>query len=97
MAKNSCFALIKDPIISEKTAKLKEANKYVFYVDTKANKIELAKSFELLFPGRRVVTVKTISCNPVTVRRGKYLGLSKRRKKAVFTIIGDSLEQLGTV
>lgn len=41
--------IILEPIISEKTVRLKEENKYVFKVDWKVNSTEIGKSIEEKF------------------------------------------------
>jgi large subunit ribosomal protein L23 len=97
MSKHSLYQLIKDPVISEKSTACREFGQYVFNVHPLANKIELAKAFELIFPGRRVTAVQTIAVKPKQVRKGKRVGFTKRGKKAVFTVIGDSLESIGTL
>jgi large subunit ribosomal protein L23 len=84
--------LIIRPVVTEKAMQLVANQQYVFEVNTKANKIELAKAFKLLFPGREVRAVRLIPVPPKTKRMGRTVSLKKERRKAIFTITGDPLD-----
>ena len=47
------------PIITEKSMDGLASKKYTFKVATSANKIEIAKAVEALFPGTKVAKVNT--------------------------------------
>ncbi|MFW6233780.1 MAG: 50S ribosomal protein L23 [Spirochaetota bacterium] len=84
-------AVIIEPVMSEKTTVLREQGKYVFHVDSRANKIEVMNAVRSLFG------VKPVSCNIVTVKRKPKRqriakGYTAAWKKAVVTLAeGDTI------
>ncbi|NMA27521.1 MAG: 50S ribosomal protein L23 [Burkholderiales bacterium] len=70
-------------------------NKYTFYVDLKANKIEIRNAIQEIFE----VTVTNVTTTRVpskTRRRGRIIGRTPERKKAVVTLKqGDRIEVAG--
>ncbi|MBX2859784.1 MAG: 50S ribosomal protein L23 [Vampirovibrio sp.] len=86
------YNLLKRPIISEKSTSLAEENQYTFEVVKEANKVELVKAFELAYPGRKVEQIRLISVPSKTKRRGKKVGHTAQRKKAIFKVAGEPLE-----
>lgn len=86
------YTLLKRPLVTEKATALAAENKYTFEVDINANKIELAKAFEAVFPGRKVVRVQTIKIYPQQKRVGRRMGHTSASKKAIFTIQGEPIE-----
>jgi large subunit ribosomal protein L23 len=86
------YRLLKRPIITEKAVSLSAFNQYVFEVDPDANKIELAKAFELAFPGRKVKSIRTVKSPGKLKRRGKSVGRTADEKRAIFSIEGEPLE-----
>lgn len=86
------YNLLKRPIVTEKTTNLAALNQYVFEVTKEANKIELAKAFELAFPGRKVTAVRLIKVPAHTKRYGKRIGQTQEKRKAVFSIEGEPIE-----
>lgn len=75
--------IIKGPIITEKSMKLKEDfNKYTFKVDKKANKIQIKQAVEEIFKVK-VESVATINVLPKRKRVGKYTGYTAAYKKAI--------------
>jgi large subunit ribosomal protein L23 len=91
-SRSQALSLLVRPIVSEKAMSLAALNQYVFEVAKRANKIQLAQAFELAFPGRRVVAVRTVKVPSYTKRFGKRHGRTQERKKAVFSIQGEPLE-----
>ena len=84
--------IIIEPIVSERSMDLMQENKYVFYVDNKANKVEIKKAVEELFDVE-VEKVRTINVKGKPKRLGRYEGYTPQRKKAVVTLKeGDSIE-----
>lgn len=80
------------PVISEKSMGLMEENRYTFYVDTKANKIEIKNAVEKLFKVT-VLSVNTITVKGKMKRLGRTQGLTPTRKKAIVTLKpGDKIE-----
>lgn len=84
--------IMKKPVISEKSMSMLESNKYSFYVDTNANKIEIKKAVEELFKVT-VLNVNTLSVKGKIKRVGRYAGKTSDRKKAIVTLKeGDKIE-----
>lgn len=73
------------PLITEKAAHLSEANKYVFVVDRKANKIEVAKAVQSIY-GVSPIDVNIINLKGKKVNRGRIRGQRKDWKKAIVTL-----------
>lgn len=84
--------VLKRPVISEKSVGLIEENKYSFWVDTDANKIEIKNAVEKMFKVK-VVEVRTINVDGKKKRVGRYVGKTADRKKAIVTLkAGDRIE-----
>lgn len=84
--------VLKRPVISEKSVGLIEENKYSFWVDKAANKIEIKNAVEKMFKVK-VVDVRTINVDGKQKRVGRYLGKTADRKKAIVTLkAGDRIE-----
>jgi large subunit ribosomal protein L23 len=85
MVKLSAYDVIVDPVITEKSTLLSEANQVVFNVAPKATKPEIKAAVESLFK----VKVKAVN---TLVRKGKLKAFRGRRallsdtKKAVVTL-----------
>lgn len=78
--------LIKAPIITEKSASIaSNERKYVFEVDSKANKNQIKEAVEKIFKVK-VEKVNTINVKPKKKRVGRYSGFTNRYKKAVITL-----------
>ena len=76
--------IIKAPVITEKSEIAREAGKFTFKVDPRANKLEIKEAIEKIF------NVK------VTSRRvGRYTGLTNRTKKAIVTLAEGQTIDLG--
>ena len=74
--------LIRRPLITEKSTRLKEAsNTICFEVDRAANKIEIRKAVERLF-GVKVTSVRVANRQGKWKRMGRFLGQRKNWKKA---------------
>ena len=85
--------IIKAPVITEKSTRLsQEENKYVFKVDSKANKNQIKEAIETIFKVK-VVEISTINAKTKKKRVGRYTGLTNRYKKAVVKLAdGQSIE-----
>ncbi|MBS0656152.1 MAG: 50S ribosomal protein L23 [Verrucomicrobia bacterium] len=95
--KSSVLQGLKDAA-SNKSLKRCENPKYVFLVDPKANKHQIAEALEEIYRDKhvRVVAVNTMNVKPKQYnRRGKMnAGRSVALKKAVVTLaVGDSIEE----
>ena len=83
--------VLKGPVISEKSVGLLEDNKYSFWVDKAANKIEVKHAVEKMFKVK-VVDVRTVNVNGKMKRVGDE-GKTPDRKKAIVTLqAGDRIE-----
>jgi len=84
--------VIKKPIISEKSYKLIEQNKYVFSVDPGAAKEEIKDAIEAIF-NVKVKSVNTINRAGKIKRQGYTSGRTAGLKKAIITLAeGDKIE-----
>ena len=78
------------PVITEKSMSGMASKKYTFEVCKDANKIEIAKAVETLFPGAKVSSVNTISCRGRLKRMGRNQGYTPSFKKAIVTLTEGS-------
>ena len=84
--------VLKRPVISEKSVGLIEENKYSFWVDPAANKIEIKFAVEKMFKVG-VDEVRTMNVIAKTKRVGRSVGKTAARKKAIVTLkAGDKIE-----
>jgi large subunit ribosomal protein L23 len=85
--------IIKAPVITEKSTRLsQDENKYVFKVDSKANKNQIKEAIETIFKVK-VVEISTLNAKTKKKRVGRYTGLTNRYKKAVVKLAdGQSIE-----
>ncbi len=85
--------IIKAPVVTEKSTRLsQEENKYVFKVDSKANKNQIKEAIETIFKVK-VVEISTLNAKTKKKRVGRYTGLTNRYKKAVVKLAdGQSIE-----
>ena len=89
---NNYRDIIKAPIITEKSASLKENNTYVFSVDIKANKTQIKDAIEKIF-NVHVENVNTVNVKPKKKRVGRYVGKTNKVKKAIVKLKeGSSIE-----
>jgi large subunit ribosomal protein L23 len=96
------YSVIKSRYITEKASVLQnlhqsnsnkcvarcEEPKYVFLVDNKANKIQIAKAIEAIYSakGVKVVAVNTINVKPKARRVRGHEGFRSGFKKAIVTL-----------
>jgi large subunit ribosomal protein L23 len=86
------YQVIKRPLVTEKTTLAKEANKYHFEVDRRANKIEIGQAVEKLFKVK-VLNVRTMNMAGKKKRVGRILGRKRDWKKAIVTLApGSTIE-----
>ena len=82
--------IILRPVISEKSIQGVQMKKYTFRVAKDANKIEIGKAVESLFPGTKVEKVNTLNCRGRFKRMGRNAGFTPSYKKAIVTLAEDS-------
>ncbi|MGI6649930.1 MAG: 50S ribosomal protein L23 [Bacillota bacterium] len=73
------------PVVTEKSTNLLADNKYTFYVNRDANKIEIKHAVEQMFKVN-VTDVRTMVVKGKEKRRGRYVGRTSDRKKAIVTL-----------
>lgn len=86
------YRILVRPLITEKASVMGSQNKYVFVVNTQANKIEIAQAIEDVY-GVRPVGVNIIKMKGKFVTRGRFIGKRKDWKKAIITLPeGESIQ-----
>lgn len=96
------YNILIKPIVTEKiTAITENEKKYGFFVDTRANKIEIAKAVSKRFEVT-VVAVNTVKYKgkrkSMFTKRGKLEGKKPAFKKAIVTLKeGDTIDLFGEV
>ena len=73
------------PVVSERSMEMMEENKYTFFVDRRANKVQIKKAVEELFEVD-VENVRTMKVPGKRKRLGRYFGRTPERKKAIVTL-----------
>ena len=82
--------IIIKPILTEKGYDGIADKKYTFKVAKDANKIEIAKAVESVFPGTKGAKVNTMNLDGKTRRRGRTAGKTAKTKKAIVKLTEDS-------
>ncbi len=77
--------IILRPVLTEKTYQGFEKRKYAFEVHPEANKIEIARAVESAFKVK-VEKVNTLWVKPKPRRYGRYMGRTRKWKKALVTL-----------
>lgn len=80
--------VIKRPIVTEKSTRQLEENKYAFMVDIRATKTEIKEAIEEIFKVK-VREVNTLRVPGKTKRMGRFEGKTPEWKKAVVTLEKD--------
>lgn len=86
--------IIFKPLHTEKgVSDMRDANTYHFEVLPAATKSQIRHAIEDLFPGRRVVDVRTVTLKGKRRRVRMVLGTTKKRKKAIVRLRpGDTID-----
>ena len=88
----TAYDIIKKPLITEQGMEQIADRKYTFVVSLTANKIEIKKAVEELFPGTEVEKVTTARYLGKVKRMGRYVGRTAAYKKAIVTLTEKSKE-----
>lgn len=84
--------IVRRPLFTEKSTRQQEAGQYVFAVDHRANKREIAEAIETLFDVK-VAKVRTQNHMGKIRRMGRFAGRRPDWKKAIVTLAeGDMIE-----
>ncbi|MDQ7041280.1 MAG: 50S ribosomal protein L23 [Rhodothermus sp.] len=82
------------PLVTEKLSQQMEEGRYAFIVAKDANKIEIRKAVEAMYPGVKVKKVRTMIMpgkrRRQFTRRGVAEGRTGAYKKAIVTLTPDS-------
>lgn len=84
--------IILKPVITEESMAGIVSRKYTFKVAKDANKFEIARAVEDLFPGTKVAKVNTMHVRGRMRRQGMNSGYTASWKKAIVTLAEDSKE-----
>lgn len=79
------YRVLTKPMVTEKATNLGALNQYVFMIDNKANKIEVAKAIFEIY-GVKPINVNIIKVKGKKVNRGRISGKRKDFKKAIVTL-----------
>ena len=83
------------PIVSEKSYRAIDTNRYSFEVNYRAKKPQIQAAVEEIF-NVKVIGVQTMNVKPKPKRRGAHQGTTKRWKKAVVELApGNRIEFFG--
>ena len=93
-SKEKLYDVIKSPVITEKSMTATSLNQYTFDVRVDATKVEIKQAVELVFPGRKVKSVRTVYTPSKAKRVGYTFGRSQSGKKAIVTIEGEPLNEV---
>ena len=92
MADLKYYDIIKKPVITEQTMNDMAEKKYSFYVHPKSTKIQVREAVEKMFEGTKVEYVNTMNVKGKVKRRGKAVGRTADRKKAIVQLKAESKE-----
>ncbi|MCD6583432.1 MAG: 50S ribosomal protein L23 [Candidatus Omnitrophica bacterium] len=82
----SIYTVVKSPLLTEKVTKLGKYNKYSFWVDRKANKIEIKNAIEKIY-NVKIEKINTMNVKGKTKRiRWNQEGKTPTWKKAIVTL-----------
>lgn len=87
--------IIQNPIITDKSTKLLEDNKYSFIVAIRSTKDQIKQAIEYIF-NVQVLQVRTLHLPTKTKRVGKFVGKTGKHKKAIVTLAHNSTIDLFT-
>ena len=80
------------PLINERSTDLMQDGKFVFVVDKRANKIQIAQAVKEIF-NVTVENVNTLNVKGKTKRRGRTVGKTASYKKAIVKLAqGETIE-----
>lgn len=92
MADIKYYDVILAPVITEKSMNSMADKKYTFYVHTEANKSQIKEAVEKMFVGTKVESVNTVKLSGKKRRRGRTVGRTADKKKAIVQLTADSAD-----
>ena len=86
------FQILLKPVVTERSTLLQEHGKYVFRVDTRANKIMIKEAIEKAYDVK-VISVNTVKTQGKTKRYGPRWTKRPNTKKAIVALKqGDNIQ-----
>ena len=92
MANIQYYDVILKPVVTEKSMSAMAEKKYTFLVHTEATKSMIKEAVEKMFEGTKVARVNTMNLDGKTRRRGRTIGKTAKRKKAIVQLTEDSAD-----
>ena len=92
MADIKYYDVILKPVVTEKSMNSMAEKKYTFLVHTEATKSMIKEAVEKMFEGTKVARVNTMTLDGKTRRRGRTIGKTAKRKKAIVQLTEDSAD-----
>lgn len=86
---NVDLRLLIGPRLSEKVTNLGKLGKYVFSVDSRANKFQIKTLLEAQY-GIKIASVRTVQVLSKKKRTGRFSGTTSAYKKAIVSLKADS-------
>lgn len=83
--------IILRPVVTEASTAMMDNKRYTFDVALNATKTQVKNAIEEIF-GVKVVKVNIMNIKGKQKRQGRYVGYTKRRRKAIVTLSADSDE-----
>ena len=90
MAALAYFDVILRPVVTEKSMAMMAEKKYTFYVHPDANKAQIKEAVEKMFEGTKVCRVNTLNIAGKKKMRGRTVGYTAAKKKAIVFLTEDS-------
>lgn len=92
MANIQYYDVILKPVITERSMEDMGNKKYTFLVHPEANKTQIKEAVERMFEGTRVAKVNTMNLDGKLRRRGRTVGRTAAKKKAIVQLTEESAE-----
>ncbi|AEV95536.1 50S ribosomal protein L23 [Pediococcus claussenii] len=83
--------IILRPVVTESTMATMDDKRYTFDVDTRATKTQVKHAIEEIFDVK-VIKVNIMNLKGKLKRQGRFVGYTKKRRKAIVTLSADSKE-----
>ena len=90
MAAIQYYDVILKPVMTEQSMALTAERKYTFYVHPEANKFQIKEAVEKMFEGTKVSRVNTLNIAGKKKMRGRTVGYTAAKKKAIVFLTEDS-------
>ncbi len=92
MANIQYYDVILKPVITERSMEDMGNKKYTFLVHPEANKTQIKEAVERMFEGTKVAKVNTMNIDGKLRRRGRSVGRTAAKKKAIVQLTQESAD-----